>query len=316
MAIALAARLLHERPALVLMEGTGVSGGLALILLRSTGVRFVVSSGDAVGPLMAGIARGLGWPGGVYERLLCRTCSGYIGWTPYLAGRAITFGAPRAMTAPGWGGGTAGPDEREQVRAGWGVGEQDIVFGIVGSLVWSRRYRYCYGLELVRAASRVTRRNIAVVVVGDGDGRAFLEQAIAPSGARVILPGPVPREHVPAALSAFDVASLPQSVDGVGMFRYSTKLPEYLAAALPVVTGQLPLAYDLDEGWLRRLPGSAPWDARYIDALSTLMSEITWDEIEQLRSCVPRAHPIFDVESQQRRVARFLTELLEVGPGV
>ena len=60
-----------------------------------------------------------------------------------------------------------------------------------------------------------------------------------------------------------DVASLPQSVDGVGSFRYTTKLSEYLAARLPVVTGEIPLAFDLDDGWMWRLPGDAPWEERY-----------------------------------------------------
>ena len=41
-------------------------------------------------------------------------------------------------------------------------------------------------------------------------------------------------------LAAFDLASLPQSVDRVGSFRYSTKLSEYLAAGLPIVTSQIP----------------------------------------------------------------------------
>ena len=41
----------------------------------------------------------------MYERMLCRFSAGFIGWTSYLVGRAISFGAPRGMTAasgPGW----------------------------------------------------------------------------------------------------------------------------------------------------------------------------------------------------------------------
>jgi hypothetical protein len=52
----------------------------------------------------------------------------------------------------------------------------------------------------------------------------------------------VARDAVPDYLAAFDVASLPQSCDQIGAFRYTTKLPEYLAAKLPIVTGELPVA--------------------------------------------------------------------------
>src|SRR5258708_3861512 len=96
-------RTLRQRPSLVVMENTGIAGGLALILGRLfLGIPYVVSSGDAIGPF---VARQAWWAGpffALYDRLLCRLCSGYIGWTPYLVGRALTFGAPRAMTAAGF----------------------------------------------------------------------------------------------------------------------------------------------------------------------------------------------------------------------
>ena len=43
--------LWHERPDLVVMEGTGIAGGVSVLLARILfGTRFVVSSGDAVAP--------------------------------------------------------------------------------------------------------------------------------------------------------------------------------------------------------------------------------------------------------------------------
>src|SRR5262249_11083257 len=81
--------ILRRRPELLVMEGTGLGGGLALLLGRLlAGVPYVVSSGDAVGPFVAGQRPWLGPLSGLYERLLCRWSAGYIGWTPYLAGRA------------------------------------------------------------------------------------------------------------------------------------------------------------------------------------------------------------------------------------
>ena len=92
-----------ERPDLIVMEGTGTAGGLVLLAIRALlGIPYVVSSGDAVGPFLRLHSRALGVLGAVYERVLCRSCAGFVGWTPYLAGRALTLGAPRAMTAPGW----------------------------------------------------------------------------------------------------------------------------------------------------------------------------------------------------------------------
>ena len=96
-------RLLRERPDVVVMEGTGVAGGAAVLAARLlAGVPYVVSSGDAVGPYLGLISPWLTAPGRVYERLLCRLSAGYIGWSPYLVGRAITLGARRGVTAAHW----------------------------------------------------------------------------------------------------------------------------------------------------------------------------------------------------------------------
>src|SRR5262249_42677766 len=57
--------LWRERPSLVVMEGTGVAGGIALLLGRwLAGVPYVVSSGDAVGPW---VARQVFWAGPLFQ---------------------------------------------------------------------------------------------------------------------------------------------------------------------------------------------------------------------------------------------------------
>lgn len=309
----------RQRPDLVVMEGTGLAGGLGLLLCRwVAGIPYVVSSGDAVGPFVARLRPLLGPLFGIYERLLCRWSTGFIGWTPYLTGRALTFGAPRAMTAPGWAPFSLAPKDqaasRVRIRRELGIAADDLVFGLVGSLAWTKRVGYCYGVELVRASERTSRGNLKVLIVGDGTGRNQLEQAAGKDlGDRIILTGRVSRDQVPNYLAAMDVASLPQSVDQVGAFRYTTKLSEYLAAGLPIVTGQIPLAYDLGDSWLWRLPGKAPWDDRYITALASLMGQLTSAELKVKQSAVPKSLPEFDREAQVRRVTDWLTDLLHEG---
>jgi len=311
-------RLRARRWDLVVMEGSGVAGGLAILAGRwLCGVPYVVSTGDAVTPFMAARSRWLGVPFAMYERILYASSAGVIGWTPYLAGRALTFAAPRAITAAGWAPYPRSAEElaaaRARVRGRLGIPAGALVVGIAGSLAWSRRYRYCYGAELVAAIGRLRRRDVRALIVGDGSGRAHLERLAAAAGeGRVVFTGAVPQREIPDYLAAMDVGSLPQSVDGVGSFRYTTKLSEYLAAALPVVTGQIPFAYDLDEGWLWRLPGSAPWDPRYVAALAALMEALTPAAVAERRAALPRVPAEFDRGRQVARVTGFVTDILGV----
>ena len=306
-----------EKPDLIVMEGTGVAGGVACLLARMIlGIRYVVSSGDAVGPFVRALHPIAGILFEIYERLLCRFSAGFIGWTPYLCGRAMTFGARKTVTAEGWVIGSAGaPVPRGAIRSAWGVPPDAIVVGLVGSLVWNPRLQWCYGLDLVRAARSVDRPDLCVVIVGEGDGLPHLKQvAGALLGRRIFLPGPVPLGEVMPALQAMDVGSLPQSVDGVGAYRYTTKLPEYLATRLPVITNQIPASYDLGLAWMWRLPGDSPWDKRYQGALEELLRGLDTKMIKEKADQIPVAgETCFSKDRQCARVAAFIRELLKDG---
>jgi len=309
----------RSRPDLIVMEGTGIAGGMALILSRLLlGQRYVVSSGDAVGPWVASRFRLLGPVFGLYERLLCRLATGFIGWTPYLAGRALTFGTPRAITAAGWAPFTRTPEERAadrlKTRARLGIPLENLVIGIAGSMVWSGRYGYCYGKELVEAARRIRRPDVTFLLIGDGNGRSNLEARSAglPAG-RIVMTGRVPQQELPEYYAAMDIGSLPQSVDRVGSFRYTTKLSEYLAFGLPIITGQVPLAYDLDNGWIWRLPGHAPWAAKYIDALVRRIDELSEAELRSKQAAVPTNLVEFNYVNQAARVTAFIRDLTDSG---
>ena len=314
-ALGLWRRARRTRPELIVMEGTGIAGGLCVLALQTLrGIPYVVSSGDAVAPYLALSSHAAGLLGGAYERLLCRRCSGYIGWSPYLAGRALSFGAPRAMTAAGWAREGAPAGSRERVRERLGIHEDALVAGIVGSLNWRRRIGYAYGAELVRAVRATERRDLVAVIVGDGPGSGPLRELAGEElGSRILMPGRVEPHEVGEFLAAFDLASLPQSVDRVGSFRYSTKLSEYLAAGLPIVTSQIPAAYDLDEGFCWRLPGASPWSETYVQALARLLEGLEPAAIEQRRAAAlgaSVAQASFDRDAQVRRVGEFVRDIL------
>jgi glycosyltransferase involved in cell wall biosynthesis len=300
-----------RRPRLLVMEGTGTGGGIPLLLANALlHIPYVVSSGDAVGPYLRLRSPLAGIIGGFYERLLYRHCAGFIGWTPYLVGRALTYGAPRGMTAPGWTRVDPAPDARARVRAALGVAEDTLLVGLTGSI--HRRREYVYGSELVRAIRRTPRHDVAVCVIGDGSGLAQLRQEAGEDlGTRVLLPGRVAPEQVADYLAACDLASLSQSTDEVGAFRYTTKLSEYLAVGLPVITTQTPLAYDLDQGYMWRLPGAAPWSPSYLDALVELLGGLTREDVHARSQAVRERHSDpFDRAEQQRRAGTFVRDLL------
>ncbi len=299
---------------LFVLEGSGVAGGLSAILGRWLWrVPYVISSGDAVAPFLA--AR---YPLGLlvfflYENLLYANCSGFMGWTPYLVGRALSFGAPRAITLPGWAPFTAGTGDLEhsrvKIRRELGIPDTAVVFGIVGSLNWSKRFHYCYGAELVHAA-RQSASNAHVLIVGEGSGRAVLRQLAGEQlGKTIHLPGRIARADVPKFLAAMDVGSIPQTMDSVGAFRYTTKLAEYKAAGLPFISSQIPMSYDLDDGDIMRLPGSSPWDPRFLDALADLMSSLTLTDLRSDRTSAALLRD-FNKKKQVARATSFLHDVV------
>ncbi|WP_248927130.1 glycosyltransferase [Paenibacillus hamazuiensis] len=308
--------IFRERPHLVVMEGTGIAGGLALIFGNMLAkVPYIVSSGDAVGPFVASKVATLAPLFQWYERLLYKRSTGFIGWTPYLAGRALTYGAKYAMTAAGWAPFEFSDEQlqasRRKIREMYRIPENHIVVGIVGSLNWNKRIGYCYGYELVKAMQTLKRENVTVLIVGDGNGKSKLEQLSGERlGKNIVFTGRVPREAVPGYLASMDLASLPQSVDQVGSFRYTTKVSEYLSVGLPIVTGRIPMSYDINRESIYRIHGNKPWEPAYIHSLSELMENMTMEELQQKKAKVQRNLSIFDKESQIIGVSEFIRDIL------
>ena len=308
---------LRIKTSLVVMEGTGFLGGMACLFLRwFFKIPYVFSSGDAIAPFI-----GLNYPllvpiAHIYERILCRFCAGFIGWTPYLVGRALTFGSPKGLTAEGW---AYFPrtieelaDRRITLRKELGIPEDALVFGILGAIAWTKRFRYCYGYELVKAFQQINRQNVVILVVGDGTGLVYLKELAGEDlGKRIFMPGNVPFEQVLDYMAVMDVASLPQSVDKVGSFRYTTKVSEYVGARLPIITSQIPMAYDILGDWVWRIPGDKPWNDTYINALAVLMATVTDETIRIKKKAIPTQLSDFDLERQIVRVTIFINEIIQ-----
>ncbi len=309
-------KIWKEKPDLVVLEGTGLAGGLALLAVRFLRkIPYILSSGDAVSAFVGSQHPFLKLFFYCYEKKLTQKASGFIGWTPYLSGRALSFGAKRVMTACGWAPYKMTQSEslryRSSIRNDLSLPEGAFVIGIVGSLAWNKRVGFCYGYELVRAMQRITREDIFALIIGDGAGRKHLEEfAGRELGKKIIFTGKIPREKIPHYLAAMDLASLPQSVDQVGGFRYSTKLTEYMAAGLPIVMGQVPMAYDLPGHWFWRLPGDTPWSEAYVSSLASLLDSLTHEQIKEKSSHVPHSLPQFEKKPQVERVSEFINEIL------
>lgn len=119
--------------------------------------------------------------------------------------------------------------------------------------VFAGTLRPWHGIATIREAWRLLGPAApALLVVGDGPGRALLEQA----GAQVT--GAVPPGAVPAALATATIGLAPYTADGPAYFS-PLKVFEYLAAGLAVVAADLPGIRDVvgDEAALLVPPGDA-----------------------------------------------------------
>ena len=303
---------------LAYQEGSGITGGLPLIRAnRSWGQQYVVSSGDPIGGFFKTVKGPLyGFAFEQYEKLLYRHCAGFIGWTPYLTGMALKMGAPRAATVEGAVDLSVftsySPTARRAIKERYNLPPDHLVCGVVGSLKWTPRQQYCYGLELVEMLHYLDRKDVSVLIVGDGDGRSKLEARV-PTSTReqVVFTGRVPEPEVVEALNAMDIGFITQTLDELGSFRLTTKLPEYLACGLPVAMSPIPGFFDYARtvGWA--LPSLHPASKAFHRQCAEWLDGLSRGEVEHRRAEAPRvARCHFDYETVRPRFEAFLTDLL------
>lgn len=305
---------------LVFQEGTGIAGGANLIrAARRNGQPYIISSGDPIGGFFR-VTRGpaFGFAFEQYEKLLYRNSTAFVGWTPYLTGMALRMGAPRGATIEG---GvdldtfqSFDSDRRLRIRTELGIPDDHIVCGVVGSLQWNPRHNYCYGLELAESIKYVNRNDASFVVVGDGSGLQELQRRVPQHlSDRVVFTGRVEPKRVVELLNAMDVGLITQTLDGLGSYRLTTKLPEYLATGLPIAMSPIPGYYDYvaEAGW--SLPPVHPANAAFHEAFARWLDALDRDDIA-LRSAKARQIAIerFDYNSLCPRFSLFVEDILKL----
>ena len=179
-------------------------------------------------------------------------------------------------------------------------GRSVLCVGLVGSLRWNRRFRTCYGWDLIEALG-LLRADVPVrgLIIGEGDGLPYLKARARQLGIdeRVSFVPHVAASHLGDYLGLVDVAISTQTNNGVGQVRTTGKLPAYMAAGCYII------ATDVGEARLllppeMRLPYDGVKDDRYPDRLAKRIRELAACEPEELskaaRSTVARARSELD----------------------
>lgn len=307
---------LRQKFDLIYLEGTGIAAGLPLIGAARRGQKYIVSSGDPIrgfvqttsGPLQGRLF-------GRYEHSLMRGCAGFVGWTPYLTGRALELGAPRGVTVEG-GVDLAkfhapSADEKQTARSRLGLPQDHIVCAVVGSLQWNARQSYVYGLELVEALRYLGRSDVSMLIVGDGTGQEILKERVsAKVKNRVVFTGRLPQSEVVSALHAADIGFVTQTLDGLGNYRLTTKLPEYMASGLGIAMSPTPGFYDyvLEAGWA--LPALHPASEGFHRGCARWLDVLGREDIAPKGArAVDLARQRFDFEALSSRFSRFVRDI-------
>jgi glycosyltransferase involved in cell wall biosynthesis len=196
-----------------------------------------------------------------------------------------------------------------------GLGDS-LVVGVVGTMSWSDRHQMCYGWDIVEALVFLKDVPVKALLVGDGNGRAILEQRAKELGVadRIVFAGQLPYDQLPQYISAMDVCISTQSNDLVGMVRTTGKLPLYLAY------GRYVIATDVGEA-RRVLPGIGcllPYEgvrddhhpARLAAHLRLLLAEP--ERMQVSKTAIQIAEKNFDYKILAQRVQKICEQLMHI----
>lgn len=229
------------RPDLVLVFDVGVAGAVvSLVYGRLRRVPVIVDTGDVVWALL----RATGQRGRLtcdlvraYERQILRSATTVTVRAASLCEYLQECGISRVeFLAEGVDTELFRPLEVSALRARLGLADA-LTVGVVGSLGWNPRFRWCYGMELIEAMARLEGVPIKGLIVGEGPGFPHLLTRAKVLGVadRIVLAGWVPHEDLPPLINCMDICLSTQTNDLVGRVRMTAKLPLYLACGRFVI---------------------------------------------------------------------------------
>ena len=314
--------ILKERPLVTWVFDMAFAGVVAAACGRSRGTRMVVDTGDAI----TALARhtGMRGPGGVaatavLERLALATADALVvrgtEHQRLLAqqGRQATLIPDGVDLQP-----FASVPPRAVCRAEMGFSDQ-LVVGMVGSMVWSPALKLTYGWDVIEALAMLKDLPVVAVLVGDGSGRAQLEARAATLGVsdRVRFLGHRPHESLPAILAACDVCVSTQTNDVVGRVRTTGKLPLYMASRRYILASRVgEAARVLPAEMLVEYAGSV--DREYPERLAARLRDLCADRgrlrLGETLTAVARQEFSYDVLAQ--RVDALVTRLSPLPVGL
>jgi len=226
--------LLRLRPALCYVFDMGFSGVLAAGLYRGISrCRIVVDTGDAITELSR--LSGSRGPVGLWLTKLLETfalrISHRVVVRSHLHQQSLSRRGIAAEVIPdGVDSDQFQPHPQPELRRRYGL-EGVTTIGLLGSLIWNRRWQMCYGWELIELIDRLRDLPVKGVIIGDGSGLDKLKSLCAERGLenRIVFLGRIPYDDLPPFLNLMDICLSTQTNDGAGQVRTTGKLPLYLA---------------------------------------------------------------------------------------
>lgn len=188
-----------------------------------------------------------------------------------------------------------------------------VTLGVVGSCIWSPRWKLCYGWELVETLSLLPPEMADGVFIGDGDGLPWLRQKAKRLGVadRIRFVGRVPYQELPRCLAEIDIALSTQTNDRAGQVRTTGKLPLYLAAGRFVLASRVGTAASiLPEDMLVDYHGSVDreYPRRLAERIVRLVKEQT--PLSPRSDSVELARRFFDYDQLAFRYAEIIRACL------
>ncbi|MBI4327209.1 MAG: glycosyltransferase [Chloroflexi bacterium] len=202
-------------------------------------------------------------------------------------------------------GGEIRSDDVATLRARLGLADKFVV-GVMGSLVHSPHLNICYGWDLIQALSLLKDLPIHGLIIGDGDGRSWLEKEARRYQVleRVTFCGRIPYPDVPLYLRVLEVALSTQTNNLPGQVRTTGKLPEYLAAERFVLASRVGEAeLLLPDCMLLEYHGAvdAEYPRRLAGRLRALCADRSLLEARHSLKAVAERHCSYEVLSRQFR---------------